>query len=114
SVSGAEEIVDEPVERLRQRFIPALTELFPAAGAASVRQFLVTRERTATFRQAPGTTSWRPPQETLVPRLFLAGAWTATGWPATMEGVVRSGMAAARAALIAPGRTVRFPVEAAA
>ena len=106
--------MDEPVDRLRERFVPALAELFPAAGAASVRRFLVTRERTATFRQAPGTRSWRPSQETLVPRLFLAGAWTATGWPATMEGAVRSGMAAARAALIALGRTERLPVEAAA
>jgi len=114
SLSGAEDVVDEPVDRLRERFVPALAELFPAAGAASVRRFLVTRERTATFRQAPGTRSWRPSQETLVPRLFLAGAWTATGWPATMEGAVRSGMAAARAALIALGRTERLPVEAAA
>jgi protoporphyrinogen oxidase len=114
SLSGAADIVDEPVERLRERFLPALARLFPSARTAAVRQFLVTRERAATFRQGPGSGSWRLPPETLVPRLFVAGAWTDTGWPATMEGAVRSGLAAARKALITLGRTERLPVEVAA
>jgi squalene-associated FAD-dependent desaturase len=114
SLSGAGDVVDEPVEQLRDRFLPALAALFPAAGRAEVRQFLVTRERGATFRQAPGTAAGRPGPETLVPRLFLAGAWTDTGWPATMEGAVRSGLAAARRALVTLGRTERLPAEAAA
>src|SRR5205823_4031775 len=105
SLSGAGDVVDDPVERFRDRFVPALAELFPAARQAKVERFLVTRERTATFRQAPGTAALRPGPETAVPRLFLAGAWTDTGWPATMEGAVRSGLAAARAALRSLGRT---------
>ena len=114
SLSGADEIVDEPVERLRKVFLPALADLFPAARTATVRRFLVTRERAATFRQAPGTAPSRLPAQTRVPRLFIAGAWTDTGWPATMEGAVRSGLAAARQALIKLGRTDRLPVEVAA
>jgi squalene-associated FAD-dependent desaturase len=114
SLSGAADIVDEPVERMRERFVPALAELFPSARHAAIRQFLVTRERTATFRQGPGSGSWRVRPETLVPRLFIAGAWTDTGWPATMEGAVRSGLAAARKALITLGRTERLPLEVAA
>src|SRR5206468_2742569 len=82
----------------------------PAARPATVRRFLVTRERAATFRQAPGTAPSRLPAQTRVPRLFIAGAWTDTGWPATMEGAVRSGLAAARQALIKLGRTDRLPV----
>jgi len=105
SLSGAGDVVDDPVERFRDRFLRALAELFPGARQAKVERFLVTRERTATFRQAPGTAALRPGPETTVPRLFLAGAWTDTGWPATMEGAVRSGLAAARAALRSLGRT---------
>src|SRR5207247_8213146 len=104
----------DPVERFRDRFLPALAELLPEAREARVERFLVTRERTATFRQAPGTAALRPGPETAVPRLFLAGAWTDTGWPATMEGAVRSGLAAARQALLSIGRTERLPAEVAA
>ena len=60
---------------------------------------MVTREHAATFRAAPGTAALRPGTRTSVPGLFLAGAWTDTGWPATLEGAVLSGHAAARAAL---------------
>jgi hydroxysqualene dehydroxylase len=114
SLSGAADVVDDPVERFRERFLPALEALFPRAREASVRAFLVTRERGATFRQGPGTSALRPGPETAIRRLFLAGAWTDTGWPATMEGAVRSGLAAARKALVALGRTERLPAEVAA
>ena len=60
---------------------------------------IVTREGAATFRAVPGTRRLRPPARTAVPGLYLAGAWTDTGWPATMEGAVRSGTAAAAAVL---------------
>ncbi len=87
--------MDVPAVRLRERFVPALAELFPAARDAQVTEFFVTRERRATFRQAPGSGALRPKAATLRPGLVLAGAWTATGWPDTMEGAVRSGLAAA-------------------
>jgi uncharacterized protein with NAD-binding domain and iron-sulfur cluster len=114
SLSGAEAEIGERSEGLRDRYLPALAELFPRAREARVRAFFVTREPAATFRQVPGTASLRPGTETGIPGLFLAGAWTDTGWPATMEGAVRSGLAAARRALIRVGRTRRLPQEVAA
>jgi uncharacterized protein with NAD-binding domain and iron-sulfur cluster len=64
----------------------------------------VTRGRFTTFRAAPGTWLGRAGPETAFPGLALAGAWTDTGWPATMEGAVRSGRAAARVVLPILGR----------
>ncbi|MBF6330754.1 hydroxysqualene dehydroxylase HpnE [Nocardia transvalensis] len=91
SVSAADEFIDVPTAELRQRFLPALHRLIPATRTAEVLDFFVTRERQATFRPAPGTARLRPPARTSIPGLHLAGAWTDTGWPATMEGAVRSG-----------------------
>jgi squalene-associated FAD-dependent desaturase len=95
SLSAADQYADTPVAELQEQFVPALAELFPAARDAEVTEFFVTRERRATFRQAPGSGALRPKAETLMPGLVLAGAWTDTGWPDTMEGAVRSGLAAA-------------------
>lgn len=99
SLSAADELVDLPVARLRELLFPDLEALFPTLAEATVVDFFVTRERTATFRAAPGSQASRPPAVTAIPDLFLAGAWTDTGWPATMEGAVRSGDTAAGAAL---------------
>jgi hypothetical protein len=67
--------------------------------SASLRDFFVTREREATFAPSPGTARYRSSARTAAPHLYLAGAWTATGWPATMESAVRSGDAAGAALL---------------
>jgi hydroxysqualene dehydroxylase len=107
SLSAAAAEIDMPTNQLRDRYLPALRALFPAAGAAQVLSFMVTRERAATFRQAPGVAALRPGARTAIPGLYLAGAWTATGWPATMEGAVRSGLEAASEALAALGRPIR-------
>ncbi|MCS0638025.1 hydroxysqualene dehydroxylase HpnE [Streptomyces sp. LP05-1] len=112
SAAGAE--IDTPVAELRARYLPELERLLPAARGAGVRDFFVTRERTATFAPAPGVGRLRPGARTRVPGLSLAGAWTATGWPATMEGAVRSGFAAADAALHALRHPRNHPVEEAA
>jgi squalene-associated FAD-dependent desaturase len=96
SLSAAAEWIDEPTARLREVFVPELARLFPAAADAEVTSFFVTRERRATFRQVPGSGRLRPPAPTQLPGCVLAGAWTATGWPDTMEGAVRSGNEAAR------------------
>jgi hydroxysqualene dehydroxylase len=104
SISGADRERDEPVEELRSRFVPAVERLLPLARDARLLDFFVTREPRATFRGVPGTRALRPGARTDRPWLFLAGAWTDTGWPATMEGAVRSGNAAARAALALPAR----------
>jgi squalene-associated FAD-dependent desaturase len=99
SLSAADRYIDTPVAELRSAFVPALAELFPAARAARLEQFFVTRERRATFRAAAGTVRFRPTARAGPPGSFLAGAWTATGWPDTMEGAVRSGKTGAAAAL---------------
>jgi uncharacterized protein with NAD-binding domain and iron-sulfur cluster len=96
SLSAADSYVDVPTAALRERFLPALAELFPAAAGVRVTDFFVTRERRATFRQAPGCGALRPGAATSLPGLLLAGAWTDTGWPDTMEGAVRSGRTAAQ------------------
>jgi hydroxysqualene dehydroxylase len=97
SLSCARDYARRPVDELRREFVPALAELLPRARDAKVERFFVTREQQATFLQGPGTAKLRPGPRTAVPGLVLAGAWTDTGWPATMEGAVRSGLAAARA-----------------
>jgi uncharacterized protein with NAD-binding domain and iron-sulfur cluster len=84
--------------------LPDLIALLPRMRDAVVVDFFVTRERDATFRPTPGSTAVRPGAITRAPGLFLAGAWTDTGWPATMEGAVRSGVAAATALLARPVR----------
>jgi len=95
SVPAADSYVDLPASRLREQFLPLLARLFPAADSAGVEDFFVTRERRATIRHAPGSQRWRAAQSDGLPGLALAGAWTDTGWPDTMEGAVRSGQSAA-------------------
>ncbi|MFG3043584.1 hydroxysqualene dehydroxylase HpnE [Streptomyces sp. NPDC048241] len=104
SQSAAHDDIDAPVADLRERYLPELERLIPGTRTARVRDFFVTRERTATFAPTPGVGRLRPGARTKVPGLYLAGAWTATGWPATMESAVRSGVSAADAALGALGR----------
>jgi squalene-associated FAD-dependent desaturase len=96
SLSAADDYVDTPVAELRETFVPALEALFPAATTAQITDFFVTRERRATFRQCAGAGAIRPGAATSVRGLVLAGAWTDTGWPDTMEGAVRSGHNAAQ------------------
>src|SRR6185437_1060156 len=99
SLSGAEREMQMSLDELRARYVPALEELLPGARGASVERFLATREHAATFRAVPGTAALRPGPDTGVPGLALAGTWTATGWPATLESAVISGHAAARTVL---------------
>jgi len=77
-----------------------------AADRATVVDAFVTRERRATFRQAAGTASLRPGPQTGLSGIWLAGSWTATGWPDTMEGAVRSGITAAADVLDVPALEV--------
>jgi len=99
SISGAEREIAMSRDELRELYLPALSELLPRARQATVERFEITREHAATFRAGPGSTRLRPGPRTRIEGLALAGSWTATGWPATMEGAVRSGMAAAREVL---------------
>ncbi len=103
SLSGAEREMGLSVDALRERYVPALAELFPRARQAKLELFLATREHAATFRAQPGSAALRAGPATAVPGLALAGAWTATGGPATLEGAVLSGHAAAGVALASLG-----------
>ena len=95
ALPAAHEYVDMPSSRLRAEFLPWLEDLFPATADADVEDFFVTRERRATISQVPGTQRLRPDQPAGMPGFALAGAWIDTGWPDTMEGAVRSGLAGA-------------------
>ncbi|MEE2679686.1 MAG: hydroxysqualene dehydroxylase HpnE [Myxococcota bacterium] len=99
SLSAADRWVGASRQALRRVFLPAFADLLSPARGAVVEAFHVTCERAATFVPAPGSGSLRPGPVTAQPGLFLAGAWTDSGWPATMEGAVLSGKAAARATL---------------
>jgi hydroxysqualene dehydroxylase len=109
TVSAADDIIGVPSGVLRPRFVEALADLLPAARRAQVLDVFVTRERRATFRQAAGCVALRPTSRSGLDGVWLAGAWTNTGWPDTMEGAVRSGIAAAEAALRLPAHAaLRF------
>lgn len=99
SLSAARDEIGLPLRALRERFVPALSRLLPAAAKAELLDLAVTREPRATFRAVPGSRRLRPAARTDLSGLYLAGAWTETGWPATMEGAVRSGLTAAELAL---------------
>lgn len=99
SLSGADREMGMSVSELRELYLPAMRELLPRARRAKVESFLVTREHAATFRAAPGVQALRPTPRSALRGLVLAGTWTATGWPATLEGAVLSGHAAAASAL---------------
>ena len=99
SVSAAWEYMNISPEALTARFTAEMKEAFPEAGEARVLDVRVVKQREATFRCLPGTSLLRPGPVTPVSNLFLAGEWTNTGWPSTMEGAVRSGYTAARAVI---------------
>jgi len=95
SLSDGDQYLGRSSDELQAIFVPAFEELFPIARTARLEKFVVTIERAATFRQAPGTRRFRLPAGRVSEGVFVAGAWTDTGWPATMEGAVRSGRTAA-------------------
>ncbi len=97
SLSAAAEWQQRKAAEIEKIFVAELARLLPKADPGHVERVLVTREPHATFAQLPGQLAHRPPNRTALPGLAVAGAWTRTGWPATMESAVRSGQAAARA-----------------
>ncbi|MDQ2725087.1 MAG: hydroxysqualene dehydroxylase HpnE [Actinomycetota bacterium] len=113
SLSAADDAMGRHPDELIAEAAGELPRLLPAAAGARLTASLVTKERTATFRAVPGTASLRCPSRTRIPGLWLAGAWTDTGWPATMEGACRSGRTAARGALADARRAHRLPEEVA-
>ena len=94
-VSASRSLVEMPRADVIALALKDLTEFFPAAAEAKLERAHVVKEVRATFSALPGLESLRPPATTAFPNLFLAGDWTRSGWPATMEGAVRSGYLAA-------------------
>jgi len=84
---------------IRDAVLAELGEIWPAARAARLIRWWVVTEHGATFSVRPGVEAYRPRQRTPIDGLFLAGDWTDTGWPGTMEGAVRSGYLAAQGIL---------------
>ena len=99
SISAADELLGRRPTELVSWIGSELQRLLPGTREARVLDSLVTKERRATFAATPGSARLRSAQASLYPGLAVAGAWTDTGWPATMEGAVRSGRAAAHACL---------------
>jgi zeta-carotene desaturase len=82
-------------EQILASALAELARFFPQAARATLLKSAVLKEARATFSVTPGLDAFRPPQTTPWPRLFVAGDWTATEWPSTMEGAARSGRLAA-------------------
>jgi squalene-associated FAD-dependent desaturase len=95
SISAPGELFSLTQEQVCERVLPQLRLALPAAREAELVRYRVTKEPEATFVPAPGLS--RPGPRTPLPNFYLAGSYTNTGWPATMESAVRSGLAAARA-----------------
>jgi zeta-carotene desaturase len=96
-VSASRGLVEMPRAEVIALATRELGEFFPAVGDARLEKAHVVKELRATFSARPGLESLRPPARTRIRNLFLAGDWTRSGWPATMEGAVRSGYLAAEA-----------------
>jgi squalene-associated FAD-dependent desaturase len=94
-VSSSKSLVEKSRQEIIDLALKELREFFPGARDANLVKATVIKEVHATYSPQPGVDAYRPPNETVWPRVFLAGDWTATGWPATMEGAVRSGYQAA-------------------
>ncbi len=95
-VSASKSLVDRSRAEIIDLALAELREFFPGARDANLVKSTVIKEIHATYSPGPGVEAHRPKPETVWPRVFLAGDWTATGWPATMESAVRSGYSAAQ------------------
>ena len=110
-VSGSKSLVEKSKNEIVEMAVRETQEFFPAAREAKLLKSTVIKEVHATYSPRPGIDQYRPRPETAWPRVFLAGDFTATGWPATMEGAVRSGYLAAEAlSRFAGAKTASFVV----
>jgi zeta-carotene desaturase len=109
-VSCSRSLVEKSKAEIVEMALRELQEFFPAAQGANLLKSTVIKEVNATYSPGPGVDNYRPKPDTPWPRVFLSGDWTATGWPATMEGAVRSGYLTAEAVAGRSGKSVRFLV----
>jgi uncharacterized protein with NAD-binding domain and iron-sulfur cluster len=102
-VSSSKTLIEKSRAEIVELTLKEVREFFPGAREANLVKSTVIKEVNATYSPRPGIDAHRPSSATAWPRVFLAGDWTATGWPATMEGAVRSGYLAAEAVAHAAG-----------
>ena len=107
-ISSSKTLIEKSRAEIIDLAVREVREFFPAAREANLVKATVIKEVNATYSPRPGIDAYRPTPATAWPRVFLAGDWTATGWPATMESAVRSGYLAAEALVRATGLTHRF------
>ena len=107
-ISASYALVRKSREEIIELCLKEVRQAMPAAREAQLLKATVIKEAAATFSPEPGVDQWRPSQETKTPGLFLAGDWTATGWPGTMEGAVRSGYLAAESVLRSANAPQKF------
>jgi len=107
-ISASYDLLQKSREEIIDLCFAEVKHALPKARDAQLLKATVIKEAAATFSPEPGVDRWRPAQATQIPGLFLAGDWTQTGWPATMEGAVRSGYLAAEALLRANGMPRTF------
>ena len=109
-ISASYDLVSSSRQEIIDLCLRELHDVLPATREAELVKATVIKEVAATFSPEPGSDQWRPAARTPFRNFFLAGDWTRTGWPATMEGAVRSGYLAAEAILEAAGRPQKFIV----
>jgi zeta-carotene desaturase len=102
-ISASYGLLQKPRQEIIDLCLAEVRNALPRARDAKLLKATVIKEAAATFSPQPGVDQWRPIQQTKIRGMFLAGDWTKTGWPATMEGAVRSGYLAAEAVLNAAG-----------
>jgi zeta-carotene desaturase len=107
-VSASKTLVPMSRQQIMDLALRELAEFFPIVQEAKLLKAAVVKEVRATFSVTPGLDAYRPGPVTAWPQIFLAGDWTATGWPATMEGAVRSGHLAAEAVIRSQGHEQKF------
>jgi zeta-carotene desaturase len=107
-ISASYDLVPRSRQEIIELCVNELHAVLPAIRDAKLVKGTVVKETSATFSPAPGSDRWRPTQQSPLTGLFLAGDWTSTGWPSTMEGAVRSGYLAAEAILSDMGTPQKF------
>ena len=103
-ISASHQLRGREREAILAEVLADLRTIWPITAQAQLQHWRMVTAHEAVFSPLPGTERLRPPQVTPIPSLFLAGDWTSTGWPATMESAVRSGFLAAQAFLRTPRR----------
>jgi len=109
-ISASRNVLEQPSEAIRDQVLTELARVWPATREAQLRHWRLVTEHRAVFSVTPGSDSLRPAQQSPISNLQFAGDWTQTGWPATMEGAVRSGFLAAENVLAQYGQSANVLV----